>query len=271
MFDNSLVSKLVEASPDEVTKLNQQQIKTLDDLWEHLEKTTIEQLAKDTDIELKRLLFILTKQVEHEVGHEGRFWLNLQWLDLTMILVGIVVLVILPLRILESLKQLAHIPWFQHSVVVSTARLPAFHVINPTDVQIKSLIEPNTFSAPSDIVGRYTLQTVSQGSVLRSDQVSAVQLSPADMVGRQILTLPIDLNVLTTAIAPGLRVSLLFSPSESAKTKLLPRTLDDVIILLINRHDEAASLVVAVKPNTSFEAVKPLLGASKVFVLQKMP
>jgi Flp pilus assembly protein CpaB len=180
-------------------------------------------------------------------------------------------MVVIPLRILESLKPLVHVFWLQHTVVVSTNKLPAFHVINPKDVQIKSLIEPNAFTAPNDVVGRYTLQTISQGSVLRSDQVSTVQLSPADMIGRQILLLPIDSSVFPTVATPGSHVSLLFSPSGNVQPKLFSHTLDDVIILAINKRDKDGSLVVAVQTNASFEAVKPLLGTSKVFVLQKIP
>lgn len=260
MFGKKLFSKFVEATPDEVDKLNQQGINTINDLWARLEKTSIEQLAVNTEIKVERLLLILTKENDCQLPH---------WFDMTALAISIIVLVVIPLRIARNLIPLPHIPWLQHSVVVSTTKIPAFHVINKTDVQTKFTFEPNTFAKPDDVVGRYTFESISQASVLRRDQVSAVQLSSADIVNRQILSLPIDSTALATVVTPGSHVSLLFSPNNQTQAKLSPYTLNDVIILSIVRRPENASLVIAVKNNSSFEEIKPLLGISKVFILQK--
>ena len=92
--------------------------------------------------------------------------------------------------------------------------------------------------------------------------------------------MPVNTASLGPALAQGDRVSLLLSPrsnSLDSSPELSGLIVDDVLVLAIERENNVASIVVAVRdgnPGTGergLEALLPLLGTSEIFIVHPTP
>lgn len=156
-------------------------------------------------------------------------------------------------------------------VVKAPTGLPAFHILAHEDIEVKEIpIVPEAFNKPEEMIGRFLLESVPQGAILRAEQLSDIRLSHQEMAGRQLLILPVRVETLIPAIKPKAHVSLLFSPQEHTVHTSQPFFLRDVLVLAVHRHGESASIVVAINQD-ALEKVIPLVGTSGVFILQPVP
>jgi flagella basal body P-ring formation protein FlgA len=63
------------------------------------------------------------------------------------------------------------------AVVKAGAGLTAFHVLGHDDLELKeTLKEPGAFNSLEDVIGRYLLERVEPGEIVRADQVSVTRL-----------------------------------------------------------------------------------------------
>jgi hypothetical protein len=111
---------------------------------------------------------------------------------------------------------------------------------------------------------------VPSGEPLRSDRLSRIRYAPAaELQGRRILSLAVPKRALPLAVA-GTHAALLLSPREQdARSAADATVIDDVIVLNAAVADDTASVVVAVLEK-DVRTVARLLGASDVFITQKV-
>jgi hypothetical protein len=254
------IAELKGIGPDEAERLRDNGIATLDDLWARVGEDFNEgivQVANNAKIEPQRLIDLLADQGVREARQGDDSWLKRHWFDVVLIM-GLVFLVGSVLRVLIAFEWLPPRLWSRDPVVVSAAtELPAFHIIGPNDVMVRTPAEPEAVAALEDVVGRYPLQAIPVGTVLRADQLSTVRLPLADMADRQLLTVPVGAGALSQMVMPGDHVSLLFSPRDPSETESPPPI--DVIVWAVDRRDDAPSSIVVAMTPKDLAAVKPLL------------
>jgi hypothetical protein len=263
------IAKLKGIASQEAERLKGQGIKSIDDLWERIGQDPdhgIEALAAQAGIDDDRLTDLLAEQAVHESRPGIGTWLERHMLEWALIAAFLALVLS---AVLSRSMTTDAAP--KELVVASEVGLSAFHLIGAGDVRlVEGPAEPGTFTSSKDVEGRYSFQAIPAGVPLRSEQLSAVRLSPQDLDGRQILTMPIAKATLSATAVAGGRVSLLVSPRDGSETSLQPLLLDDVILLAVERDGDATSVVVAINAD-EIAALAALLGRSEIFVLQPVP
>jgi hypothetical protein len=89
-----------------------------------------------------------------------------------------------------------------------------------------------------------------------------------------VISVPVKAGAISPTLSPPDRVRLLFSPRRNNETNNNPNadlnvtTIDDVIVLSVNRQGDSSSIVVALKAD--IVEVAKLLSTSDVIVSQPM-
>ena len=209
------IAKLEGIHHQEVLNLRRANINSVEDLWERVGEdpdTEIEQVADDVGVEPGRLANLLADEAARGAEQGGDSRLKRHAFDIALI-VGLLVLLTLALR---ALLASADSTTVEQVVVNADADLPAARAIGAKDVIVKKMPQgsSDTFNKIEDVVGRYPLETVSRGATLGTNQLSTAQLPSTDLQGRQLLTVPVPEEALSTGVRPTARVSVLFSPRE---------------------------------------------------------
>ncbi|HEX8776370.1 MAG TPA: hypothetical protein VF735_22560 [Pyrinomonadaceae bacterium] len=277
-----------------IDTLLQKQFHSVDDLWESIGPkfmAGITRLETQTGITKEQLLEVLAEGAQQEPeAAPGEHWTKFKawlrgrrfvmagtwlWSKVPALAYWPELLALLILGVLAALM-LSHAAWKRDAVMVRTETgLPAFHVINEDDLEVKQAINiPGSLTSKSSAVGHYLLQQLPKGARLYANQISKVQLSDEDVADRHVLSVPVKAGAISPTLSPLDRVRLLFSPHLNNETNNNPDTLsnvtsiDDVIILSINRQGDSSSIVVALKADLA--EVARLLSSSDMLVSQPM-
>jgi SAF domain len=147
--------------------------------------------------------------------------------------------------------------------------LPAFQLIGPGDVELADVpVESGSLHALDEAIGRYPLQPIAGGGTLRASQLSAAVLYGAELMGRELVSLPLKSGAVGPTVKPGDHVAVLFAPHDRAAQQT-PSAVDDAIVWGVDRRGEMAALVVAVKAEAR-ATLSATLGTADVFVLQSV-
>lgn len=279
------VSRGVAGNLGEADRLEQKEIKTIDDLWRCVGgdfdagiTTVAAKAAVDQQLLYALLIADSLGDSRHRV-EEGpfklrsipkRLWLALKrlwytrerhWLEA---LLGVATLLLVALAIRAGYVN----PRMTEQVVVNpSTRLLAFQSIRANDVLLKRVPqEQGAFTSVEKVIGRYPLRSVASGATLHEEQLVTEELSDA-MRDRRVLSIPVNTRALSSSLAPPAHVWLLLSTRATGENVPQPVLLKDVILLTINRQGDTASIEVAVTEEC-LKAMEPLLGASETFVLQ---
>jgi hypothetical protein len=279
------VTRGVPDNPGEADRLEQKEIKTIDNLWscvgENFEKGISKVSAKAAvDQQLLYALLIADSLGDSRHRVEGepfrllsipkRLWLSLKrfwyarerhWLEAAL---GMATLLLVALSIRAGYAN----PRITEQVVVKpSARLLAFQSIRAEDVMLKGLPkEDGAYASLDKVVGRYPLRAVAPGTTLLEEQLVAEDVTGA-MSGRRILSIPVNPRTLSSTVTPPAHVWLLLSPRTTGEKEPQPVLLKDVILLSINKQGDGASIEVAVTDDC-LKMMEPLLGGAEAFVLQ---
>lgn len=283
-----------QAFNDAIDKLLQKRFYCVDDLWESIGPkfmAGITRLETQTGVTKEQLIEVLAEGAQQapelapgEHWTKFKAWSPIRWFILKGMRLWSKVptlaywpelLAVLILIVLASLL-LSHAVLKRDTVMVKTETgLPAFHVINEDDLEIKQAINiPGSLTSKSSVVGHYLLQQLPKGARLYSSQISNVQISNGDAANRQVLSVPIKAGAISPTLSPLDRVCLHFSPRRDNETGSNPTadlnvfSIDDVIILSVNRQGDSSSIVVALKAD--LVEVAKLLSTSDVIVSQPM-
>jgi hypothetical protein len=277
---------------DEVEKLRSAGIASIDALWKRVGERLddgIETLAGETGLSSARLMELLAKQAVAEDAWEDPWAPDGPdgWLKVSIgrpLLGGAMAAVVwfasaVGIATLAAACGLALVlratlfppkPAHDTAAVRAATGLPPFHIIESKDIRAMASSRDVAASAARDVIGRYTVKAVTSGQVVRRDDLGAVHLSAGEIAalhGRQILTLPLDAGGVSAAAVPGAHVQLVFSASSPA-TRPSQAVIGDVIVLAVDGdRGRGATLVGAVTTADLSNAV-PLLGRSRVVVLQ---
>lgn len=276
---------------DAIDKLLQEQFYCVDDLWESIGPkfmAGITRLETQTGITKEQLIEVLAEGLQQEPElAPGKHWTKFKaWQPIRgLILVGIwlwskvprlaywpELLALLILIVLASLL-LSHAVWKRDTVIVKTETgLPAFHVINEDDLEVKHAVNiPGSLTSKSSAVGHYLLQQLPKGARLYANQISKVQISDEDVANRHVLSVPVKAGAISPTLSPLDRVRLHFYPHRNNETHNNPNavtSINDVIILSVNRQGDSSSIVVALKADLT--EVAKLLSTSDVLISQPM-
>jgi hypothetical protein len=276
-----------------IDTLLQQQFACVDDLWESIGPKFVAGIARletRTAITKELLIQILAEGASEPELATGAGWTKLKawspvrwlikaerWLWSTIPapaywpeLLALLILIVLAALLLN------HAAWKRETVIVKTETgLPAFHVLNEDDLEVKQEINiPGSLTSKSDAVGHYLLQQLPQGARLYGNQISTVKLSDEDSANRHVLSVPVKAGAISPTLSPPDRVCLLFSPRRNNETNNIPAAplnvtgIDDVIILSVSRQGDSSSIVVALRADLA--EVAKLLSTSDVMVSQPL-
>jgi len=270
------ISRLPNVAPDVISKLSTQQVRTQGDLWEIIGQKFpegIERVAKKTEIPTEQLLEILkhlttASETKDQAGLSRFFFRAVRhWREV----VALIIIVILLFLLIRNATQR------RDTLVVNAVNgLPAFHIIQPNDVQSKKMFAvPDSVTPASNVIGRYLLQPVSYDAVLLNSQLASPALKD-QLTARETLTLPVKTGAISSTLTPSSRVRLLFSPrcTEDLKTSP-PRTLsqiiadlviDDVIVLSANQQPDSSSITVAFKNTEDLKRALAQLTTSEILI-----
>src|SRR5215204_6300419 len=269
------ISQLPDIDPNVASRLKNAKVKTVADLWALIGpnfKEGITRVATTTRIEEAQLHEILKLEAlayNAPIKPWSRFFFQVRrhWGEvLALIIIGI----LLSLLILNAIRP-------RDTVVVSASNgLPAFHIIEPGDVRREKMFTVHdSFTSESEVIGRYLLQPVSAKTVLLKSQVGAAELKE-QLTGRRIVTLPVKSGVISSTLAPGSRVRLLFSPRNANDPKtsttwtlsqaIANFIINDVIVLSVNRQVDSASITVAMKNEEDLTRAFALLNTSDILI-----
>lgn len=100
-------------------------------------------------------------------------------------------------------------------------------------------------ASPDAIAGRYTLQPLVPGEVVRRSHISARALAPGTLKGRQIVSLSTGAGNLPEVSVPE-HVTLLFSPLPTAQAPAANLEVVEALLLNAHRTTDRVTLDVAV-------------------------
>ena len=156
-------------------------------------------------------------------------------------------------------------------VLVIAGGIPKYHVITATDVVKKNVKTiDGSLSDVSRVYGHYSVEPISSGAIIRSNQLSSGTVSPAALQGRQVLSVPIkDINY--KAKDMPVLVSLYLSPKAvDGKLNTKPIVIKGVYILASGSNANGDWAAVALTPDEA-NAILPVLGSAELYVSEAIP
>jgi hypothetical protein len=268
------LAKFKGNSAQDLAKLKAKKIKTAEDLWESIGPASegIEKLADHVGLTSDDVINILVGVARPEPKSNGKidrfsFWISNYWSEA---LILVVVLTLLSLLVRNAVQ-------LRDTVVVNANALSAYHVIGENDVKVEKRFKTNgSFASTKNVIGRYLLQQSPAGAILLSDQLSPTPLTNEQITSRYFLSVPVKGSAINSTLVPADHVRLLFSPRNRdvkppATPSISETSVDDAIVLAVNRQGDASSVVIAVKDDKDLAKVTFLLGTSDVFISQQAP
>lgn len=150
-------------------------------------------------------------------------------------------------------------------IVNAPGGLPAFHVLTDSDLVVRKLPpRAGAIAQPPSARGRFLLQYVPQGAALRDAQLSRTRQWDVRLKGLSVLQLPVRIGPADPSRETN--VTLIASPRNGAAPAAA--IIKDVPLLSIRRTNTLAWATVALSTD-QLEALKPLLGASDIFIARE--
>jgi hypothetical protein len=281
------VSRGVPAHPGEADSLEQQEIKTIDDLW-HCVGVNFDQgistIATKAAVAPELIYALLIADGLGDSRHRAeeepfkvlslpnRSWLSLKrfWYDRNRhrleAFLGIATLLLVALAIRAGYVSNK---MTEQVVVKPSMRLLPFQSIRAEDVMLKGIPEEEgSFTSLDKVVGRFPLRAVAPGATLQEAQLIAEDLTGA-MRDRRVLSIPVNPRTLSSTLTTPTYVWLLLSPRatvEKGPASTQSALLKDVILLSVNKQGDGAAVEVAVTDD-GLKMIEPLLGEAEAFVL----
>lgn len=258
------ISKLKNVDANLIAKLQAKNVTTVEDLWV-LIGPKFEKGIKDfqgTDCSREELVEILIQGAcpptpkSNYRGDRFTFWMSNHWAEVIAMIIAMFISALLALNM--GMKQ--------DTVLISTkSGLPAFHVLTPEDVRTERMFKTSgSLTSVEKAEGRYLLRPVSEGAVLLDNQLGPPELKN-ELTGRFILTIPMKAGAIRSAIAPNLRVRLLFSPRDLT-SRGTSSSVEDVIVLAIDRQGDTSSITVAVRNQDDLIKATNLSATSDILI-----
>ena len=156
-------------------------------------------------------------------------------------------------------------------VLTVAGGISKYHVITDKDIVKKNVKTiDGSLSDVSKVRGHYAMEPISSGATIRSTQLSSGTISPSDLQGRQVFSLPIKGIAYQAKDMPVL-VSLYLSPKvpddkEGSRTVVIK----GAFILASGTNANAGWATIALTPedaNTIFR----LLGTTELYVSEAAP
>ena len=266
------ISNLRNADGSLIAELRKKNVRTTEDLWEQIGpkfKSGLTTFAGASNIPQESLISILIAGCSPPTAKSSKkadrfkFWVATYWKEPMGALMLVAVLFVLVLNALTK----------QEIVVVrNDFRLWAPQVITASQLTTERKFKTNgTFAKPENVAGRLLVVPATPGSILLESQ-----LGPAGLDGlseRYLVTLPIKAIALGKTIVPGSRVRLVFSsrtsdPKTDPAAQLPAASIDDVIILAINRQGDSSSIEVAIKNQNDPTRVAFVSANAEILIVQ---
>jgi hypothetical protein len=270
------ISRLKGLQGTELGKFRGAKIYNFTDLWSKISSEGVEGVQQATGIQRSRLVKLLVSEGLDEASAKQETILTRHWLDIAIILTFLaVILLFVQARAAGELSWVSR-PWglpgteSQAVYVIRPEGIPAYEQIRPEDVNVGLKPEVNgTLQEKEQVIGRFLLESVDTGDVIRSDQLS----QPINNeTAYQVLSIPLDEFALSTAIL-GEQMNLLLSPITGLTNVNLVKDgviIEDVLILNIQQAegDESGSgWIVAAVPADKVDELRDQLGSSQIYLL----
>jgi flagella basal body P-ring formation protein FlgA len=148
--------------------------------------------------------------------------------------------------------------------IVASQTLPRFHRVTAADVHVERRSrQPGALLRSLEAVGRYPLEEIEAGSTLTSKNLSSGVLDPADLAGRQLLTLRVQPPSFRMVARLPARISLAVSVSKGLQSLLLR----NVPVLAVDSGSNGPTVVVALGEQ-EIQQLLPLLPDAQIYLLQ---
>lgn len=275
------VSKFKDITATEVSQLSDAGLITRELVWAAVEKeggSGISAIVEKTGIGKARLaawlvedaldeakyLSMAQDKVSSRVIRGALASLGRHWLDIS-VAVGIVLLGFLAYRA-ASAQQAYSI----RVVVTKSGGLPAFQAVTRDDVSMqKGKVSAGTFTKLEDVLGRFSTEPISQGTVVRAECLRSDPGLLAELSRRLVLQITIKSSLPSPDSKIPHRVWLLAAPRLDAKVTQ-PQVLKDVFLLAVVRDGDSTRASIAVLPDQLMQ-LGALIGSADVFVVYPVP
>ncbi|MEO6195135.1 MAG: hypothetical protein ABIS20_19125 [Thermoanaerobaculia bacterium] len=148
--------------------------------------------------------------------------------------------------------------------MVASQALPRFHRVTAADVHVERRSrQPSALLRSMDAVGRYPLEEIEAGSTLTSKNLSSGILGPADLEGRQLLTLRVQPQSFRMVTGLPARISMAVSVPKGLQGLLLR----NVPVLAVDSGSNGPIVVVALAEQ-EIQQLLPLLPDAQIYLLQ---
>lgn len=255
-------------------KLAAHGIRTTGDLWFKVgpKSDGAARLAGEVGLSKDDLIEILVECAREQEPASPRWysrlwlWLRFYWREALVLAIALVLVSLLAYNAVQ----------LQDTVVLGDRELPAHHPIGEGDVKVaKRFWTHNSFRSERDVMGRYLLRPARPGQILLSGQLSAAPAPGATPGKGRLLSVPVRAAAIVPTLGPGSRARLLFSPRQrdpkAAAAPLGDSSLEEVVVLAVDRQGDASSVLVAVKDDADLAKAASLLATSDVFVSPPEP
>lgn len=186
-------------------------------------------------------------------------WMARSWADVLLVVFGVAVLCLAAWNVCWRAGHTA-----SNKVVVTKTGLSAFHVLQETDVQAANMpAEPDSLSAPEQVVGLYLMESVRKGVVLHKPQLSASRMVDGEFLKSwQVITIPLKSPPAFAVLSDlPLKVGLMLTPrSEKLGSLVL-----DAILLKYGQKEDGSLAVVAIR-NDDLQRFSAIAGQSDFFI-----
>lgn len=252
------VTNLPGVAQTEVKRLQNAGYSDTDRLWEAVEDQGLEAVGKRVSVKPARLAELLGAQEVAEArkarapwrDHLGGMFIQSAWSAvIASAIVGIAYLITGPIsRVAIPPRSVTY------AVVGPADGIPAYQILSADDVSARSgSVAGEDLVTPESVAGRYALQPLASGEILRRSHISPHQITPEAMKGRRIVSLSTSISTVPEVSLPE-PVTLVFSPLPSAPATSAPEVVEGVL-LNMRRATDRTILDVAVQ-----EADLPRLG-----------
>jgi hypothetical protein len=102
-------------------------------------------------------------------------------------------------------------------VVTHQGGLPAFHVLEPSDLGlVRRHRVVGGVKGVAEVLGHYLIRPVAAGNILHHDEVSSFRLAPRDLGDQWIVTVSVASSAVGPQTVPGSEVSMILSPKQGS-------------------------------------------------------
>jgi hypothetical protein len=262
------MSRVPDISQAEVASLQSAGYADIEAAWRAVEAQEFEEVAKRVSVEPRRLAELLVVQ-ELVKGQAARvplrdhIWgvlIQTAW----SVVVGLATVALAAL-IAGPITQFVVPPnSATYAIVAPADGIPAYKVLSAGDVlpRTGSLVDKD-FLRPESVVGRYALQPLVAGDILRRSQISVRPITVDEMKGRRIVSLNVALSAVPEVAVPE-TVTLVLSPLPNVDPAAAPELM--TALLLNTRRTTDRTIVDVAVLDSDLPRLGRLAGQSVVLL-----